>query len=265
MVKSKLMYVKWGKGQRRVRIKYPYLYEKIGKVGWFNLYRRKKGAKRLYEKRRYTKVRKRKVLVKPTKRESEYIKRLKRTMSGSTADIRREREVEKRLLGRVKLLPIFKRGDLVREAKKGEIITDGRLYKSFSDLEKNKKNIYLSLMDNLVKVKNKKFMDRMYALRGPLLRDSLVLEVDVYGILAKNNKRVVFLGTLGIVGLLIEEAGFIESELIGWSGENREIEAIFDRIVKGLGGQKCYWIKNNMSFDTEFVMITNVNLRFSYA
>ena len=123
----------------------------------------------------------------------------------------------------------------------------------------------MELMKNLITAKNDKFHNKLYALRKELLKDGIVIEVDVYGVFAKKSKKIYYLGTLGLVGLMIEEAGFIESQLIGWSGEGRTLLIEFDGITKSHGGEKCYWIKKNLAFDSDFVYITDVMCRLNYA
>lgn len=283
MQKSRLIYIRWGRGVRRYRVKNFGNYVKVGKKGRFNIYAKKKKIKKkkvktpkFPEKKlrkkssfsRITQNEKRKThqrpkKVKTSREEEKFIARIKgQKLEGSEKEI----EIEKKLLKSVQLLPKFDKYYYIRKINpKKKVLTNGKTYGSFYDLDNHKRDIYMELIGGLVTAKNDKFGNKLYALRRDLLKDGIVVEVDLYGTLAKNSRRVVYLGTLGIVGLMIEEAGFIESEIVGWSGENRQIEPIFDGRTRNLGGQRCYWIKNNMTMDTEFVYITNVNLRLNYA
>lgn len=254
---SKLIFIRWGKGARRYKVKDFSAYYKVGKKGRFNLYAKKKTKRKKQKRVRLAEKRKRAVI---SRKEEGFIAKIKGKNFGE------EQKIERRMLKEVRLLPVFDRKQYIKQINPGkEVVTDGKIYGSFRDLENNKRDIYMGLMKNLVVSKNEKFMGRMYALRKELLKDGMVIEVDIYGMLSKKGKRVLYLGTMAFVGLMIEEAGFIENDLIGWAGENRAIEPFFNRLVKSQGGQKAYWLKNNMAYDTENVFLTNVNLRFSYA
>lgn len=255
MKKVRLIFIRWGRGVRRFKVKNFQDYEKVGKKGRFNVYAKKKRSKSL---NRITKKRK------VTKKEESFIERIKGVESG--VDIEKEKLIERKLLKKVQIMPNFNRKKYIKQINpKREIVSNGKTYGSFYALDNAKRDVYLDLMKGLFTAKDQRFKNKLYALRRELLKDGIVIEVDVYGKFSSKGRRNVFLGTLGIVGLMVEDAGFIETEMIGWFGENRIIEMTFDRIVKSRGGEKCYWMKNNMNFDTEQVYITNVNLRLSYA
>ena len=271
--KYKWILIKEGRRTRKVRVVNLKNYIKVGKKGKLNLYKKKtkkqlekrgKGKKRTAGKTkrgtRYTEQVKRNKVVKISKEEEGFIRKIK------GGNFRNENEIAKKLLKEVRLLPRFEKEEYVRKINPDrKIMSTGKTYGSYSDLESNKRDIYMELMKNLITAKNDKFHNKLYALRKELLKDGIVIEVDVYGVFAKNSKKKVYMGTLGFVGLMIEEAGFIESQLTGWSGENRTLVLEFDRIAKGHGGQKCYWIKNNMALDTETIYITDVMCRLNYA
>lgn len=270
--KSRLIYIRWGKGVRRLRVKDYTLYEVVGKVGRFNLYKRSKAvkkAKKVLKKsikkksvKRITKKRVPKVRV--TKKEKDFIARIKGGVSPQ--DMKKEVAIEKKMLKEVSLMPRFDREKYIKRINPNkQVVSSGRVYGSFHALDSDKRDIYLDLMKNLIEVKDDRFKNKLYALRRDLLKDGIVIEVDVYGTLHDRNVRRKYFGTLAIVGLMVEEAGFIETDLVGYSGENRNVEITFDRIVRGHGGQKCYWIKNNLAMDTAHITITDVQLRLSYA
>lgn len=275
-MRNKKIYVKYGRKVRKVNVKFIENYKKIGKFGRYNLYKKveKKRKKQKKKINRYTEQvninkikkvqRKKSIKIRVSRKEKDFIDRIKGGVSA--VDLTKEKEVEKKLLKSVQLLPRFDKYKFIGEINKDhKIISNGKVYGSFHALDNDKRDIYLDLINNLVEAKNEKFRDKLYALRKDLLKDGLVIEVDVYGTLHEKNIRKKYFGTLAIVGLMVEEAGFIESDLVGWSGENRAIEIYFDRIVKGLGGQKCYWIRNNLAVDTAHVTITDINLKLNYA
>lgn len=272
---NRLIYIKWGKGIRRFKVKDIRDYLKVGKRGRFNIYQRKKkgtkkrvlikkdSKKRTEAFNRLTeqveKVKKAKI----SKTEEGFIRRIK---GGKLQGVEKEMQIERKLLKKVVLLPRFDKQRYMKKINpRRKIITNGKVYESFNDLDIRKRDIYINLMNNLVEMKDEKFKSKMYALRKDLLRDGIVIEADVFGVLARNNQRKVYFGTLAIVGVMIEDAGFIESELVGWQGENRLIELAFDKVAKSQGGQKCYWIRNNLVLDTGIVFVTDVRLRVNYA
>lgn len=246
-----------------IKIKGSYYLRDIKNVSNYNFVG-KQGRYWIAHKKRKVKKRVLKKRIKISRKEKLFIERIKR--KGAKVDVKREVEIERKMLKRVQLLPVFKRGQFVKEINpKHKIISNNKVYGSFHELDLDKRDVYLGLMKNLITTKNQRFKDKLFSLRRELLKDGIVIEVDVYGMFAQRNMRRVYFGTLAIVGLMVEEAGFIESDLIGWSGENRNIERVFDSIVRNLGGEKCYWLKNNLSSDTISVHITDVSLRLNYA
>lgn len=206
-------------------------------------------------------MRKRKVAIsKKRAKRRETILRIK----GVTLDLNKIKADEKRLLKKVKLMPTIQRGEFARRINpKGVIITNERDYESFGELQDNKRKIYLSIMDKLVKEKNPKFLDRMYELRDKLLRDGMVVEIDLYGSLNKKSNRALYLGTINVTGLMIEEMGIVEEVIIGASGYLHELTPIVDNAVRGKGGDGARLVRNNTT--NANVQITNVKLRFNYA
>lgn len=267
---SRTIWIKWGRGQRKVRVKNFSQYEKIGKYGRYNLYTRKK-KKRKQKKKTFRKTNKvirlnEKGKRRITQEETHFIQLIKGKKPIRASDLKREREIEKRMLHTIRILPVFKtnqyKGTINPENK---IITNGKIYGNFHSLDIEKRDIYLNLMGKLIQAKNQKFKDKLYAMRKELLQDGIVLETEIYGILHKQNKRRVYFGTLALVGLMIEDASFIETDMIGWGGENREIERYFDQLTRSKGGQRAYWIKNNLRMDTTEVTITDVKIKLNYA
>lgn len=202
--------------------------------------------------------------VKVTAEEEVFIKKIKR--GAGAVDLEAERGAERRLLKEVRLLPRFDKFKFIKrvDGRKG-VISDGKTYSSFAQFDSSKRDIYMNLMNRLVASKDKRFEKKMYALRRELLKDGIVIEVDIYGALSQKSMRRVYMGTVAMVGLMVEDAGFIESDLIGWSGENRLLEAFLNAMTRNSGGEKCYWIRNNLSMDTVNIIVTDVNLRLNYA
>lgn len=269
----KSVYVIWGRTVRKARINIRN-YKVAWKVGRYNVYKKisYRGSTIRFKKIAYQKIykrkpvkRKRPVKKKTTKRKipakrREAILKIK----GVTLDPRKLREVERKMLSEIRLLPPIKRGQFARIINPNKIIiTDQKDYESFKEMEANKRNIYLTIMDRLVTAKNPKFLDRMYELKDKLLRDGLIIEVDLYGKLHKQSNRILYLGRLGITGLMLEELSVLENDIIGSTGYLHELEPIVDTAVKGKGGDGARLIQNNTL--NANVTITNVKLRFNYA
>lgn len=255
---KKLIFVIWGSGIRRIKVD-PDLYEPISKIGRYYLYQRIKG------KRLNKVVKKKRTKRKITKRDK-FVAKVKGIKLVSPQQLRKEKETEKRLLSSIKLLPTINKRDFAEQINPKKIImSNGRQYESYSDLDKDKKDIYLSLMDNLVKAKNQKFRDKMFSLRKMLLQDGIVIEVDLYGTFSQKGNRVVNLGTLHITGLMIEDADFIETDIVGSSGTIGEIERVVDGLTRGKGGAGARISKTPLKFDSTQIYITNVKIRLNYA
>lgn len=254
MVKSKLMFIRWGRGYRRYKVKNPNDYEKIGKSGRYNLYAKKKSVKRKTK----------------TQRTQKEIKAIQRIKTGWTAEdkkkIAKEKQVEKRLLSAVKLVPKLDKKEFHKKINaNGGIISVEKRFGSYDDLDKNKKDIYLNLLGGLMQSNNQKFKDKIYSMRKMLLKDGIVIELELRGMLNKGNSREIVLGNMSISGLMIEEADFIESHIVGNSGTIGEIERIADQMTRSRGGAGARIERSILKFDSTQIYITSVKIKLSYA
>ena len=67
------------------------------------------------------------------------------------------------MLKEVRLLPRFEKEEYVRKINPDrKIMSTGKTYGSYSDLESNKRDIYMELMKNLITAKNDKFHNKLY-------------------------------------------------------------------------------------------------------
>lgn len=175
-----------------------------------------------------------------------------------------EKELEQRLLVQVKNLPkLPKREWQMAVNPKEKIITDGKTYNSYADMVANKKDIYFGVILGGVEAKNKKLLENIYKFRRQILRDGFVMEVDLYGSANKNLRGNYYLGTVEITGVLIEEAEFIETSLVGAGGYLHELVPLADNLVKSKGGAGASLkIDNTKNIS---VSVNNVKMRFNYA
>ena len=255
MVKPKIMMIRWGRGFRKYKVKNPNLYQKIGKKGRYNLYAKRKLTRKSTKKK-----------LEKSRRSSREIKAIEKIKKGWTQkdkiQIKKEREIEKRLLKRIVLVPNLNKKSLVKSINPtGKIIYGNKIYESYGELNNNKKEFYL----NLLKSGNKKIEDKLYAMRRQILQDGMVIEVDLHGTLNKGNLRIVNLGTLVISGIMIEDAEFIETNIMGSSGTIGEIEKMADSLARSKGGAGARIERTPLKFDSTQIYITSVKLKINYA
>lgn len=143
----------------------------------------------------------------------------------------------------------------------GIILTDNKKYNSFKEINSAKFGIYRDII--LKNVGKEKLINSIYRNRRIILRDGMVIKIRCFGNVNSRIKGVRYLGTFETTGILVEEVGQIESEIMYYNGYMEELEPILRRLVKSKGGKGLKLIENNTKGTS--VNVNNIQLEFDYA
>lgn len=255
------MFVRTGKGKKskvvRREIKNKKNYKMIGKYGKFGLYVRVQGK---VEK----KVRK---VVRRVVKKAKKSLGLRNTREEAIAKIRgigrlieSDKNLERRLFEKPSRYSKVSRKFISNKVNPMRVVlTDGKSYKSFAQLDQDKHKIYRQVI--LKNLKTEKMIDKIYRNRRTLLKDGMVIKIrcfgrDGYGKL----KGIKYLGTFEATGLLIEEARFMERVVVGFSGYLADLTTSLDVITRERGGRGVKMIENNTTGTN--VSVVGVQLEF---
>lgn len=257
------IFVLWGSGTRqhirRLETKNYKDYFKVGKYGRYNLYVRKgkswNFSERLIEKTK-NKI---KQLVAPekTKREEALDK-----IRGISRITETEKQLERRLLvnpGKYKR--VSKKFIAGKINPQGRVMTDGKIYKNFAEMEMNKFDIYKNII--LKNIKNEKLVKSIYANRRQILRDGMIIKMKLFGDVNSKVKGIRYLGTLEFTGLMLEEVKAIEDYVIGFSGYLEDLGREAYHMAQSKGGKTAKITENN-AIGTN-AQVKSIQLEFNYA
>lgn len=266
--KSKLMNIfvigKKG-GLRKVRVKSKKNYNPISKIGRSFVYQKeiREEKKRIKRKKRQ----KDKTLKAKTSRERT-IEKIREVIGADGKAPKKKiqmplRQLESNLLMNPSLESSTARRFLQKKINpQGKVMSNGKIYKSFSELEKDKYNIYRNII--LKNLNNEKLVQKIYANRNLILRDGLVTNIKMFGTVNRRIKnKLFFLGEIEVVGLLMEEIGKVKEAITGFSGYVRDLGNKINSIAGYHKGGSAKLISNNSEGTN--VQITSVEVSFSYA